>query len=750
MSARARPTRTTVLEVRLRAVRPGRWQLGPARAVQGRDTVEAAAVVVDVTASRAATASTLNPRLRASAGPGAAAAIAGKAAVDLIVSADSVRVGEQVDVVTAAWFPRDLRLQLRRPPTLQPPVIDGVWSYPQATPAGHRGHAQHRRAAGTTSSSPTRWSFRWCAGTVAIPRAMLKYSTPVALQFFSQEERFALTSQAETLAVRALPDGRAARRLQRRDRHPGSRLERRVTPVAARVGEGVDGRAGADRGGQHGALARARAPLAAGLRGPTATRSRSRSAPPKGGSAAPRPSATWSFPIRSGPLTLPAVSYAYFDLAAQPLSHRRLPAASIPVAPGGEATASTALPPPLMSTGGALASPGGSGTGFRTGSGSLVLLAPPLLVALPRAAVRSPPAPSQPAARRPRERRGGARRGRAHAGAGPGPSLGRRARGRRACGGRRCRAGRSRSPRCASGCWPGAMAPAAGGPEDAALAAEVRELVAPAGRLAPRLGGRGAGRSAVGRSRCGPPGLLAQAPSPEALYEQGSLRAAAEGFARRAEREPAVAAHWYNLGAAYYRLGQDGRAAAAWLQARRLAPRAPASVAQALRLTPPPDATSARWTWSPPVTAEELLLLGALGWIAGWLGWTLRPRVRERWLVLLVFSAAALRRRAWPSGLAPASRSPSCWIAPRCGSRLTGSRPPSPRSSPAAPCGSSAAHRAGSWWRRRARSEDGSPTRRSPPSAARFSRCPAASPFCPMPSPTRSPRAKWSSAPLPW
>ena len=36
----------------------------------------------------------------------------------------------------AAWFPRDLRLQLRRPPTLQPPVIDGVWSFPQATPSG--------------------------------------------------------------------------------------------------------------------------------------------------------------------------------------------------------------------------------------------------------------------------------------------------------------------------------------------------------------------------------------------------------------------------------------------------------------------------------------------------------------------------------------------------------------------------------------------------------------------------------------
>ena len=44
----AGPIRTTVLEIRLRAVRPGHWQIGPARAVQGRDTVEAEPVVVGV------------------------------------------------------------------------------------------------------------------------------------------------------------------------------------------------------------------------------------------------------------------------------------------------------------------------------------------------------------------------------------------------------------------------------------------------------------------------------------------------------------------------------------------------------------------------------------------------------------------------------------------------------------------------------------------------------------------------------
>jgi hypothetical protein len=147
------------------------------------------------------------------------------------------------------------------------------------------------------------------------------------------------------------------------------------------------------------------------------------------------------------------------------------------------------------------------------------------------------------------------------------------------------------------------------------------------------------------------PGLLtAQAPAPEGLYETGALRAAAEGFALRAELEPAVAAHWYDLGATYYRLGAKGRATAAWVRARRLEPREP-TILRALRLTPPPDAISSRWLWSPPVTSEELLLLGALGWLVGWVGWVLRPRVRDRWTVLLVLSAAAglggVALRAW-------------------------------------------------------------------------------------------------------
>src|SRR5213594_738084 len=88
----------------------------------------------------------------------------------------------------------------------------------------------------------------------------------------------------------------------------------------------------------------------------------------------------------------------------------------------------------------------------------------------------------------------------------------------------------------------------------------------------------------------GPRTVVAQGPSAEALYEVGALRAAADSFAARAAARPAVAAHWYNLGATLYRAGADGKAAAAWTRAARLAPRAP--LVRRARQFLPPDAAS--------------------------------------------------------------------------------------------------------------------------------------------------------------
>jgi hypothetical protein len=226
-------TRTTLLEIRLRAVRPGRWQVGPARVTQGREVTEAAALTVDVETSSTVAATTLNPRLRALL-ERTPPPPHGKAGVALIVSSDTTRVGEQVDVVTAAWFPRDLRLQLRRPPTLQPPVIDGVWSYPQATPPGI---AVTRQIGGIAYDLFVAHQvvFPLVPGTIVVPAAMLKYTTPLALQFFSQEERFALTSLPETLMVQPLPpEGRPANFSGAVG--SGLHLERRVNPAAAHPG----------------------------------------------------------------------------------------------------------------------------------------------------------------------------------------------------------------------------------------------------------------------------------------------------------------------------------------------------------------------------------------------------------------------------------------------------------------------------------------------------------------------------------
>lgn len=635
------PVRTTVLEIRLRALRPGRWHIGPVRVTQGPEIVEAAAVVVDVQPSAAIAATSLNPRLR-SLLERTPPPPRGKAAVALVVSADTVRVGEQVDVVTAAWFPRDLRLQLRRPPTLQPPVIDGVWSFPQAAPAGI---AVTRNIGGIAYDLFVAHQvvFPLVAGTVAVPRAMLKYSTPLALQFFSQEERFALTSLPETLAVLSLPAEGRPRNFSGAV-GSGLRVERRVSPPAAYVGEGVAVELAVSGVGNTALWPPPE------LTWPRAARAYVDRVDERVTTVEGRLGGVKTFrylvvPDSAGPLALPAVNYSYYDLASRGYRSAGLGGASLPVAPARETVASTALPPALLPA----AAPALTRRIVRALPdwtwGALLLLPPLLLIARqarPRKRRRPAPAPSS-GLRSVEEQLDAVVRGLV-------PDLDHRSRVGLAAAVRAAGADVETASRLAAArekllarrYGPGEVAE-----EDAALVAEVQELVH-------RLGGslRGWGRGmAVGLAIVLSAGeLLAQSPEPERLYETGALRAAAEGFRRRAELEPAVAAHWYGLGAAHYRLGFKGHAAAAWLRARRLEPREP-TIRRALRLTPPPDATSARWTWAPPVTSEELLLAGIVAWLAGWIGWVLRPRLRHRWVVLLVFGAgtviAGYSLRAW-------------------------------------------------------------------------------------------------------
>ncbi|HEX2250282.1 MAG TPA: hypothetical protein VHH32_08020, partial [Gemmatimonadales bacterium] len=348
----------------------------------------------------------------------------------------------------------------------------------------------------------------------------------------------------------------------------------------------------------------------------------------------------------AGPLTLPAVRYSYYDLAARAYHTTEVPAAALPVSPGGDAGVSAALPPPLLeATSSSLLWQ--LTRGVSTVAWLAIFLGPPILALLwgrPRRRTAPRTTTQVTGLRAAEEKLDALVRGLV-----PDPD-------------QRSRTGLAAAVRAAGADGDTAariamvrerlLARRYGPPElsaeDLDLMAEVEELVRTLGGSLRGWRGRGAPALLILPLLAG--SLASQAPPPETLYETGALRAAAEGFTRRAELEPSVAAHWYNLGAAYYRLGARGRATAAWVQASRLAPREP-TINRALRLTPAPDSRSARLLWSPPIRSEELLLLGGVVWIAGWLGWSFRPQWRDRWLVLLVFAvvsaAAGIGLRAW-------------------------------------------------------------------------------------------------------
>jgi hypothetical protein len=146
----------------------------------------------------------------------------------------------------------------------------------------------------------------------------------------------------------------------------------------------------------------------------------------------------------------------------------------------------------------------------------------------------------------------------------------------------------------------------------------------------------------------------AQSPSAEALYQAGALRAAADSFSARAAREPGDAAHWYNLGATLYRAGADGKAAAAWTLALRLAPR-DAVIRRSRQLLPPTDPVTEQLLRVGWATPGEWAVIAGGAWLLLWIAALSRQRQR---ILIIGFAAIALgtslcgamelRRRARP------------------------------------------------------------------------------------------------------
>ncbi len=651
------PVRTTSRSLELRADRAGALVIGAVTVRQGARAVRTDPVTITVD-SAAGSPNDLGPIARAllEAAPLPPPGRTDQVSVAVVVPADTVIVGQQVDVVVAAWFPRELSHRLRQGPVLTLEAPTGVWAYPPTAPDGV-GLSRKIRGQWMDLFVVHQIVFPLAAGRIVLPPASVAYGVPVTFSFFSREERYELRS--DSIAIVALappPGGRAAGDQGVVGR--GLTLAFTVEPTDTRVGEPIEVSAAVAGVGNVALWADPAVRWPAGFRVyPAQTTTR---LTPLGGLIA----GTKTFhylvvPDSAGSFLLPEVRYPYYDLGTGGYVVVRVPPRTLAVAPGAEPRAARALPPLLArsaETGGV----DGALGGLPPWSWLLAWMLPGavwLWWRRPRALAPESTAPALALSRLGRlerefqgvlanhvvdpETRDGEGLARALRAAGVEPAVAEHVMRLRD----RLRAARY-GPR---------------GVGDAAeLAAELEQVL----RVL-RGGGRRSRRLTlvgIGALLLLTPPVRAQRPSAEALYEAGALRAAADSFAARAAAEPQVAAHWYDLGATLYRAGADGKATAAWTLAARLAPRN-ALVRRARRLLPAPDAATESLLAVGPATPTEWWLAATVVW---WLAWGLvLARRRARWpaaLAVVALVAAGLglvewrqRSRAVAVVLAPAT-----------------------------------------------------------------------------------------------
>lgn len=153
----------------------------------------------------------------------------GEVSVETRFSVREAYVGEQVELVTAAWFPRGLRERLRRQPTLKAPALSGLWS---ASGTELPSLAETRRV-GTEVYDlfiAQQSLFPLGPGVIEAPSAVLSYAVPSSVSFFAPEDRKTLASRPVSIRILPIPvalraslgNGPTARRLHIAWRVPNS------------------------------------------------------------------------------------------------------------------------------------------------------------------------------------------------------------------------------------------------------------------------------------------------------------------------------------------------------------------------------------------------------------------------------------------------------------------------------------------------------------------------------------------------
>jgi len=644
MNGASGSVRTTVRELQLRAVQPGTLLIGHIGARQGQSLMSTDFILITVDSAADRTASTLSPLARSllESTPAPVSRRADRVALTMLVPSDTVFVGQQVDLIAAAWIPRELGERMRRPPLLTLVTPEGVWAYPTAASSGV---ALSRQVSG-------RWMdlfiahevvFPLAPGRVIVPPASVEYALPVTFSFFSREERYALRSDSIAVTVLPLPPANPVTNVV------GEKLslDLQIDATSTRVGEPVEASITINGIGNVALWP----PPEPGLRWPAGFRSypaqtEMRLAPDAGRIAGSKTFHFLAVPDSSGNFVLPEVRYPYFNATAGRYQVATAAPRALAVAPGAEPRAARVLPPLLPARGALPADTLSRRFGWQ---GWLALLLVPPFIALfasrrwrrtPAATAGTPGPGLTPLGRLEREflavLSSHVSDPFARDGDGLAPAL-------RAAGVDSAVADHVKRLR-------DRLRAARYGPRGlgdvAELAAEIAQVLrvlgagseAPAHPAGRRPRPTFAALLVIGIGFVTVQSPPAQTPSAEALYGAGALRAAADSFAARAAREPRDPAHWYNLGATLYRAGADGKATTAWIRAARLAPRDPV-IRRALRLLPAPDPVTERMLSVGWATPAEWGLVAAAGWVLLWL--TVAGGGR-RGVVLALFGAVAI------------------------------------------------------------------------------------------------------------
>jgi len=200
----AQTTRAFTLELRLRAQQVGSWSIGAIRVEQGDASGFTTEEFVSVTSASSGAASGLEPDLLALI-PRVPWPRFGRPSVYLVASEDRVFAGDQVNVLTAAWLPRSLRLRLRQAPTLTPPALAGVWSTPRhAVPGAVASRVMEGETYDLYVSFQTAYPLN--PGSVTIPPARLSWIQPSQRQSAGLDRRESVESTPLLLDVRPLPE----------------------------------------------------------------------------------------------------------------------------------------------------------------------------------------------------------------------------------------------------------------------------------------------------------------------------------------------------------------------------------------------------------------------------------------------------------------------------------------------------------------------------------------------------------------